>query len=102
MRKTGFNQIIKGQPVNLMRNMEVGIREVKVLSFGEILTGVEFSDESNDRVTKVKQLMAEVANIMKDAYNDGEKSPVKSLLFDHAVGEIANAQMSVAKVITMK
>ena len=47
--------------------------------------------------------MAEIANILKDAYNEeGAKSPVKSLLFDHAVGEILNAQMSVVKVITMK
>jgi hypothetical protein len=31
-----------------------------------------------------------------------EKTPVKSLLFDHAVGEILNAQMAVVKVITLK
>jgi hypothetical protein len=46
--------------------------------------------------------MAEIANILKDTYTESEKSPVKSLIFDHAVGEILNAQMSVVKVITMK
>jgi hypothetical protein len=80
----------------------VGIQETKILSFGEILVGIEFNPSNDDRVAQVKQKMAEVANILKDAYNDGEKSPVKSLLFDHAVGEIVNAQMSVVKVITLK
>jgi hypothetical protein len=80
----------------------VGIQETKILSFGEILVGIEFNSSNDDRVAQVKQKMAEIANILKDAYNDGEKSPVKSLLFDHAVGEIVNAQMSVVKVITLK
>lgn len=88
----------------MTHNMEeqVIVKETKVLSFGEILVGVEFNPSGDDKVARVKELMAEVANIMKDEYNDGEKSPVKSLLFDHAVGEILNAQMSVVKVITMK
>jgi len=80
----------------------IGIQETKILSFGEILVGIEFNPSNDDRVAQVKQKMAEIANILKDAYNDGEKSPVKSLLFDHAVGEIVNAQMSVVKVITLK
>jgi len=80
----------------------VGIQETKILSFGEILVGIEFNPSNDDRVAQVKQKMAEIANILKDAYNDGDKSPVKSLLFDHAVGEIVNAQMSVVKVITLK
>lgn len=78
------------------------IIQEKLLSFGEILVGIEFNDSNDDRATRVKQLMAEIANIMKDAYNDNPKSPVKSLLFDHAVGEIVNAQMSVVKVITFE
>ena len=76
--------------------------ETRVLSFGEILVGIEFNPSNDDKVAQVKQKMAEIANILKDAYNEGEKSPVKSLIFDHAVGEILNAQMSVVKVITMK
>jgi len=78
------------------------IIETKVLSFGELLVGIEFNPSNDDKVAKVKQLMAEVANIMKDAYNEDQKSPIKSLLFDHAVGEILNAQMNAVKVITFK
>ena len=78
------------------------IIEEKILSFGEILVGIEFSSSDDDKVTKIKSMIAEIANIMKDEYNSAQKSPVKSLLFDHAVGELLNAQMSVVKVITMK
>jgi hypothetical protein len=78
------------------------INETKILSFGELLVGIEFNPSNDDKVAKVKQLMAEVANILKDAYSEEQKSPLKSLLFDHAIGELVNAQMSVVKVITFK
>ena len=78
------------------------IIETKILSFGELLVGIEFNPSNDDKVAKVKSMMAEIANLMKDVYNEEQKSPVKSLLFDHAVGEILNAQMSVVKVITFK
>jgi hypothetical protein len=78
------------------------IVEEKILSFGEILVGIEFNPSNDDKVAKVKSMMAEIANLMKDEYNNSPKSPVKSLLFDHAVGELVNAQMSVVKLITFK
>lgn len=80
---------------------EIIVEEKKLLSFGEQLVGIEFNPSNDDRVAKVKSMMAEVANIMKEAYEE-ERSPIKSLLFDHAVGEIINAQMSVVKLITYK
>jgi hypothetical protein len=85
-----------------MENTEAVVLQEKILSFGEILVGIEFNPSNDDKVAKVKSMMAEIANLMKDAYNETEKSPVKSLLFDHAVGELVNAQMSVVKVITFK
>lgn len=78
------------------------IKEVKVPSFGEQLIGVEFDLSSSDEVTKVKSMFAEIAEIMKNNYQGNNRHPLKSLLFDHAVGEIVNAQMSVVKVLTMK
>lgn len=78
------------------------ILEEKIFSFGEILVGVEFNPSNDDKVAEVKQKFAEIANLLKDEYNNHTKSPVKSLVFDHAVGEILNAQMSVVKLITMK
>lgn len=85
-----------------MENQEALVLEQRIASFGEILIGIELSSEDNDRVAQVKKKMVEIADIMKDAYTEDMRSPVKSLLFDHAVGEIANAQMSVVKVLTFK
>jgi len=81
---------------------QVGIKETKILSFGELLVGIEFNPSNDDNVAKVKSLIAEVTNIMLEEYNKGDKSPIKSLLFDHAVGELVSAQMAVVKVITFK
>lgn len=80
----------------------VGFKETKVLSFGELLVGIEFDPTNEDKVAKVKSLMAEAANLMLEEYDQNGKSPIKSLLFDHAVGELVSAQMAVVKVITFK
>jgi hypothetical protein len=81
---------------------EVTVKETKILSFGELLVGIEFNPSNNDKVAKVKNLMAEIANIVLEEYNAEGKSPIKSLLFDHAIGEIVSAQMAAVKVITFK
>jgi len=39
---------------------------------------------------------------MLESYEQDGKSPIKSLLFDHAVGELVSAQMALVKVITFK
>lgn len=80
----------------------VTIREVRVPTFGEQLVGLDFNPSGDEDVQKVKELAAEMAEILKRRYSNDPKTPVKSLLFDHAVGEILNAQMAVVKVITMK
>ena len=80
----------------------VGMNETKVLSFGEQLVGIEFNPSNDAGVAKVKELFAEAANILKDSYQEGPGNPIKSLLFDHAVGELVSAQMAVVKVITFK
>jgi len=79
----------------------VGIREVRVPSFGEQLVGLSFNPSGDADVHRVKELAAEMAEILKRRYSEDQRTPVKSLLFDHAVGEILNAQMNVVKVITM-
>ena len=80
----------------------IGMNEKKVLSFGEQLVGIEFNPSNDAGVAKVKELYAEIANILKDSYQEGPGNPIKSLLFDHAVGELVSAQMAVVKVITFK
>ncbi len=90
--------------VELPENVDgiIKVNEAKVLSFGEQLVGIEFNPSNDAGVAKVKELFAEAANILKDSYQEGPGNPIKSLLFDHAVGELVSAQMAVVKVITFK
>jgi hypothetical protein len=81
---------------------DIKLNEAKVLSFGEKLVGIEFNPSNDDKVAKVKELFAEAANILKDNYTTTDGSALKSLLFDHAIGELVSAQMAVVKVITFK
>jgi hypothetical protein len=46
--------------------------------------------------------MAEATNILREEYVLAGGNPVRSILFEHALGEIVNAQMSINKVITLK
>ena len=78
------------------------VKEVKVPSFGEQLIGVTYDPASEDQVIKIKSMFAEIAELMKKDYTENNRHPLKSLLFDHAVGEIVNAQMAVVKLITLK
>ena len=81
--------------------VQVGIQEVRLPSFGEQLVGLDFNPSGDPEVTRVKELAAEMAEILKKNY-EAERGPLKSLLFDHALGELVNAQMAVVKVITLK
>ena len=83
------------------QEMQMELREHRIPSFGEQLVGLDFNPSGDPDVTRVKELAAEMAEIMKKNY-ENNRSPIKSILFDHAIGEILNAQMSVVKVITMK
>jgi hypothetical protein len=75
--------------------------EHKIIPFGHQLVGLDPDNLDDSEVTKVKLLAAEMAEILKSNY-EAERGPLKSLLFDHALGELVNAQMAVVKVITLK
>ena len=77
------------------------IVEHKIIPFGHQLVGLDPDNLDDSEVTKVKLLTAEIAEILKSNY-ETERGPLKSLLFDHALGELVNAQMAVVKVITLK
>lgn len=77
------------------------MNEIKVKNFGEDLFNIDTSMENPTEVEQVKIMFAELAERLKLNYEQ-ERSPVKSLLFDHAIGELVNAQMSVVKVLTYK
>ena len=85
-----------------MEEEQMIIKETRVPCFGEQLIGIDNRVEPDTDVIKVKLLFAEVAEIMKKNYTSESNHPLKSLLFDHAVGEIVNAQMAVVKVLKLK
>jgi len=89
------------KPTYSMPENNPEIIEHKIIPFGHQLVGLDPDNLDDSEVTKVKLLAAEMAEIMKSNY-EAERGPLKSLLFDHALGEILNAQMSVVKVITLK
>jgi len=81
---------------------QLAFKETKIVSFGETLMEIDFdlSEDSSDY--KVKKLMAEATNVLREEYVLAGGNPVRSILFEHALGEIVNAQMSINKVITLK
>ena len=81
---------------------QIAFKETKIVSFGETLMEIDFdlSEDSSDY--KVKKLMEEVTNLLREEYILAGGNPVRSILFEHALGEIVNAQMSINKVITLK
>jgi hypothetical protein len=84
------------------QGMILEVKETRIPSFGEQLVGLNFNPSGDADVQRVKELAAEMAEILKRRYTSDGRGALKSLLFDHAVGEILNAQMNVVKVITMK
>lgn len=75
-------------------------------TFGEILVGVDFNPSLNPKVHRAKQICAELADLVKDHYDNTEyQSSSKycaSVLIDHTIAEILNAQMNVVKILTLK
>ena len=91
----------ENKPVYSVPDQAPEVLEHKIIPFGHQLVGLDPDNLDDTTVTKVKLLAAEMAEILKTDY-ENERGPLKSLLFDHALGEILNASMSVVKVLTLK
>ena len=81
---------------------QVIIKETKIYKFGEILVGLDSEDIEESLEVEIKRKFAEIVELTLTNYSTTDKSPIKSLLFDHAVGELVSAQMAIEKVITFK
>jgi len=73
------------------------------MSFGENLVGLKFNPSADDKVSKAKALFAEAADLLNEyaIENNMGGNPFQNRLYNHAVGEVLNAQMSVVKVLTL-
>jgi hypothetical protein len=81
---------------------QVIIKETKLYKFGEILVGLDSENIEESLEVEIKKKFAEIVELTLTNYSTTDKSPIKSLLFDHAIGELVSAQMAIEKVITFK
>lgn len=76
--------------------------ESREMTFGEKLVGLTFNPSGDAKVQRAKELCAELADLIKEDSTSKEPTYLSSTLYDHAIGEILNAQMNVVKVLTLK
>lgn len=77
--------------------------EERKLTFGETLVGVNFNPSQDEKVKRAKELCAELADILfEEVQSGGTPERFVNDLYNHAIGEILNAQMNVVKVLTLK
>jgi len=72
------------------------------LTFGQKLVGLNFNPSNDDKVSKAKQLCADLADLLFNDDAQSERSSMKDLLLPHAYASILDAQMNVVKVLTLK
>jgi len=76
------------------------------LTFGEQLVGLNFNPSNDDAVSKAKRLCADLADLLHNetmrGNSESEITGLQHNLYNHAIGEILNAQMNVVKVLTLK
>ena len=78
------------------------VKETRLPSFGELLVGLSFNPSGDPDVHRVKELAAEMAEILKRRYTEDQRGPVKSLLFDQAIGDLTRALLMSEKLLKMK
>lgn len=73
------------------------------LTFGERLVGKSFNPSQDARVDRVKEICAELADIVRKSNEVLDlNNSVKHHLIHHTYGEILNAQMNCVKLLTLK
>lgn len=100
--------------MDLSANIVTKEMELRPMTFGERLIGISFNPSGDEAVNKAKELFAEIADLTNNSYYNpyianpekgaapGFTNPIKETIFQHAIGEILNAQMNVVKLLTLK
>lgn len=77
--------------------------ENKELTFGERLVGKTFNPSFDTKVDRIKEICAELADIIEDDWiSKKDHSYVYNLVKGKALGSILEAQMCAVKLITLK
>lgn len=74
----------------------------QALTYGQKLCGVQFNPSKDPKVDKAKALCAELADLLHDHWDNSGNTQLENQIFNHAAGEILNAQMSVVKLLTLQ
>lgn len=76
---------------------------VHELTYGEKLVGITFNPANDDKISKIKTLCADLADIVNDVFMEKTSPSAQEVqIFNHTIGEILNAQMCAVKLITFK
>jgi hypothetical protein len=85
-------------------------KEVVELSVGQTLVGVSFNPSRNTKVDRVKELCAELADIVYEDFDTDDKEhelphikqEILALIRNKAFEDILSAQMTIVKALTFK
>lgn len=72
------------------------------LSFGQKLVGLAFNPSGDSKVNRIKELAAEMADLITEVNNQQEISHLSKTFYDGAIGRILDAQMYSVKFLTNK
>lgn len=72
------------------------------MTFGEKLVGLTFNPSGDEKVTKAKQLCAELADLLEEVNKNQENSYLSSTFYGGAIRRILDAQMYSVKFLTNK
>lgn len=71
-------------------------------SFGMQLVGITFNPSGDPKVNRLKQLAAEMADIVENDSRGKVETVLYSIIKKSALQEILNAQMNAVKLVTLK
>lgn len=76
--------------------------ENRELTFGEKAVGLTFNPSGDETVQKVKELYAQIIDILTDGNLDNGASDLKGRILGRAINDAIGAQMWAVKAITCK
>lgn len=80
------------------------MEEKIALTFGEQLVGLTFNPSGDEKVQRAKEICAELADMLDETARakNLQAYPLSSAMYNHAIGEVLNAQMNAVKILTLK
>lgn len=71
-------------------------------TFGDKVVGKKFNPSNRPDVDRVKEICAELIDMVHKSFDQVPVEPTQVILFEHTVGQILNAQMNAVKFLTLR